>query len=226
MAASYPTASKSFSTKATNDVIEAAHVNDLQDEVTAIETALLTGGLAHNLIPSTTGTRDLGTSALLWRVGYLSDALVLGAATTAGIRLDLEAGVLALREGDDSAYAAMVMAGLTATTGAFSGDVTLSGAAGVLALSGATSAEVLASATNLRAASNGSVIVVFDKDNNGAESVFFRKNNATDVMEIDENATADETPLKIAVAAGAPQRVSVGAADSGGAGFRVLRVAN
>lgn len=47
MAASYPTSVKSFSTKAAADTIQAAHVNDLQDEVTAIETALLTSGLAH-----------------------------------------------------------------------------------------------------------------------------------------------------------------------------------
>jgi len=48
MAASYPTSVKTFSTKATNDVIQAAHVNDLQDEVTAIETGLL-NGLQHHL---------------------------------------------------------------------------------------------------------------------------------------------------------------------------------
>ena len=34
-----------------------------------------------------------------------TDALILGAATTSGVRLDLESGVLAVREGDDSAYA-------------------------------------------------------------------------------------------------------------------------
>lgn len=35
-------------------------------------------------------------------------AVVLGAASTSGIRLDLESGVLAVREGDDSAYARML----------------------------------------------------------------------------------------------------------------------
>ena len=47
MAASYPTTAKAFTTKATGDTYQAAHINDLQDEVTAIETALLTSGLAH-----------------------------------------------------------------------------------------------------------------------------------------------------------------------------------
>lgn len=43
MAASYPSAKKTFSTKASNDVIQASHVNEPQDEITAIEEALLNG---------------------------------------------------------------------------------------------------------------------------------------------------------------------------------------
>ena len=43
MAASYPTSAKSFTTKNTSDTIQAAHVNDLQDEVTAIEGDLVAG---------------------------------------------------------------------------------------------------------------------------------------------------------------------------------------
>lgn len=43
MAASYPTSAKSFTTKNTSDVIQAAHVNDAQDEITAIETDLVNG---------------------------------------------------------------------------------------------------------------------------------------------------------------------------------------
>ncbi len=42
-------------------------------------------------------------------------SIILGAATTAGIRLDLEGGTLAVREGDDSAYADMVLNTVTAT---------------------------------------------------------------------------------------------------------------
>ncbi len=41
MPASYPTSAKVFTTKNTNDTIQAAHINDLQAEVTAIETDLL-----------------------------------------------------------------------------------------------------------------------------------------------------------------------------------------
>ena len=43
---------------------------------------------------------------------------------------------------------------------------------------------------------------------------------------IDSNATAAETALLVSVAGAAVQRVSIGAVDSGGAGFRLMRVAN
>lgn len=40
MPASYPTSVKTFTTKSTNDVIQASHVDDIQDEVVAVETVL------------------------------------------------------------------------------------------------------------------------------------------------------------------------------------------
>lgn len=62
----YPTSAITFTTKNAGDTIQPAHVNDLQTEVTALESALLTGGLAHNLMPSATSTRALGSSATKW----------------------------------------------------------------------------------------------------------------------------------------------------------------
>src|SRR3990167_245141 len=53
MAASYPTSVKSFTTKNTSDAIQAAHVNDLQDEVAAIEGGLLNGTAPLNSSNST-----------------------------------------------------------------------------------------------------------------------------------------------------------------------------
>lgn len=147
MAASYPTSAKSFSTKATNDSVEASHVNDLQDEVTAIETALVTGGIAHALFPSTSGTRDLGTSSLLFRTAYLDTALILGAASTAGVRLDLDTGVLEVREGDDSAYAALKALTLEATSNA-----TVGGALSVTGASTLTGAATLSSTLDVTGA--------------------------------------------------------------------------
>lgn len=68
MAASYPTSPKSFTTKldGAGNKIFAAHVNDLQDEVTAMETALVTTGVAHGLKPSVAGAQDLGSASLPW----------------------------------------------------------------------------------------------------------------------------------------------------------------
>jgi hypothetical protein len=83
MAASYPSSAKSFTTKATDETIAASHVNDLQDEVTAVEQAMLTSGLAHNVFPS--GSRTLGTSSALWEKVY-GTAVIVGAETTSGAR--------------------------------------------------------------------------------------------------------------------------------------------
>lgn len=65
MAASYPSATKSFTTKLAGQTVAAAHVNDLQDETVAVENALLTGA-AHALKPSVSGAQDLGTASLFW----------------------------------------------------------------------------------------------------------------------------------------------------------------
>lgn len=65
--ASYPDAVKSFTTKNTGDNIAAAHVNDLQDEVNALEGGLLNGTARLNSSNSThvnlsvTGGSTLGT---------------------------------------------------------------------------------------------------------------------------------------------------------------------
>lgn len=65
MAASFPTSVKSFSTKLAAQTIAAAHVNDLQDEVVAVEGNLI-NGLANGLKPSVAGAQDLGTALLPW----------------------------------------------------------------------------------------------------------------------------------------------------------------
>lgn len=51
--ASYPTAVKSFTTKANGNTIQPAHINDLQDEVNAIEAGLLNGTANLNSSNST-----------------------------------------------------------------------------------------------------------------------------------------------------------------------------
>jgi hypothetical protein len=77
MAASYPSSTKTFSTKAGGGTVEAAHVNDLQDEVASVETGLLSG-LAHVLKPLNDAAYDLGTTLLKWKDAFLSGNLSVG----------------------------------------------------------------------------------------------------------------------------------------------------
>jgi hypothetical protein len=83
LVASYPTSVKTFTTKASNDVIQPAHINDLQDEVVAIEGALL-NGFEHNLIPESTGdARNLGATTDLWNDIFLNGEVYERGRTTA-----------------------------------------------------------------------------------------------------------------------------------------------
>jgi len=66
MPASYPNNVKVFTTKTTGQTILASHINEPQDEITAIEQGLLQG-LAHALFPNTDTGQDLGTAARRWR---------------------------------------------------------------------------------------------------------------------------------------------------------------
>lgn len=67
--ASYPTSVKSFTTKVDNvDDVEAEHVNSLQDEVVAIETALGVGKATSvmQIVNSQSGAVATGTTILPW----------------------------------------------------------------------------------------------------------------------------------------------------------------
>ncbi len=67
MPAWYPGNVKLFTTKQDGvDFPQASHINDLQDEVTAIERGLLEG-LEHDLFPKTASTKDLGVLGREWR---------------------------------------------------------------------------------------------------------------------------------------------------------------
>lgn len=81
MSASYPTSAKAFTAKNNGDSIQAAHIDDLQDEVSAIETGLL-GSLAHDL-KFTDATYDIGKSgATRPRDLFLSRNLTVGTSAT------------------------------------------------------------------------------------------------------------------------------------------------
>lgn len=62
--ASYPTSTKTFVTKIIGDVIEVSHVNDLQDEVAAIETDLLNGNVFATKITTGLNAAALSTGTV------------------------------------------------------------------------------------------------------------------------------------------------------------------
>jgi hypothetical protein len=76
-AASFPSSVKSFTTKLAGDTVQASHINDLQDEVAAVETDLL-NGFGHHLL-FTDNTYDIGQSgATRPRHLYLAQNAVVG----------------------------------------------------------------------------------------------------------------------------------------------------
>lgn len=85
MPASYPTSAKTFTTKSNGGTIDASHVNDLQLEVTAIETDLIAGlpvarggtgatSLTANGVVIGNGTGAVSVTA----AGTVGQALIVG----------------------------------------------------------------------------------------------------------------------------------------------------
>lgn len=80
MSAQYPGAVKTFTTKNAGDTIQPADVNDLQDEVNAIEDGLLNGSARLNSSHSTVatlsvvGNSTLASSITIGTVGYVFPA--------------------------------------------------------------------------------------------------------------------------------------------------------
>ena len=102
----YPTSAISFTTKAAGGTIQPADVNDIQTEVTAIEAALLTSGLAHDL-KFVDASYDIGKSgATRPRDLFLSRALTVGTSATFGTTITVS-----------GAGGAVNLPNITATTG-------------------------------------------------------------------------------------------------------------
>ena len=93
MAASYPASAKSFTAINSGDTITDTMWEDAYDEITAIEQALVSSGIAHHLFPSTNSARDLGSSTLRFRDCWLDRQLVIGTASpTATVAADIRNG--------------------------------------------------------------------------------------------------------------------------------------
>ena len=107
MANSFPGSVKTFSTKSTGDTIQASHVTDLQDEVTAVETILLNGPLTMG--NSTVNTVFTNTSVTI------SNSTVNTAHTSAGLTVGANVTVNATTVfvGNSTVNTAHTSAGLT-----------------------------------------------------------------------------------------------------------------
>lgn len=146
MAASYPTSVKTFSTKATNDTIEASHVNDPQDEVTAIEGALL-NGFQHDL-KFTDATYDIGKSgATRPRDVFLSRHLTVGGNSSLGT-------IVADLLFTDATYDIGKSGATRPRDGFFSRNVAVGGTLGVTGVTTLTGAATLSSADSTVKAGN------------------------------------------------------------------------
>lgn len=77
MAASYPTSVKSFTAVNDGDTVSDEMFEEAYDEITAMQQALLTTGLAHHLFPDAT-SRTLGTSSKPWGTTYIDGHVLVG----------------------------------------------------------------------------------------------------------------------------------------------------
>jgi hypothetical protein len=85
MSASYPGAVKTFATKNNGDTVQASHIDDLQDEVNAIEAGLLNGTAPLNSSHSTLATLSVtGGSTLVGDVAMSGNLAVTGNLTVTG----------------------------------------------------------------------------------------------------------------------------------------------
>lgn len=81
--ASYPGSIKSFSARSAGQTVGSAHINDIQDEISAVETGLLSG-LAHAVTISTGGLTVSTGSVNIGGPSSLATVQVNGASTFAG----------------------------------------------------------------------------------------------------------------------------------------------
>src|SRR5262245_59128466 len=144
MPASYPSGVFNPATRSNGQVIQDTWFNDPSAEIIAVENALLTSGLAHDLVPdSTVDARALGSTAKVWGHAYLK-SLTLGAST----ELTIAAGVV------------------TATAGYFSVDTEANAAADDLDTITAGSGAIEGSIVILRAENVARIVTVKDGTGN------------------------------------------------------------
>lgn len=172
MPASYPSSVKTFTTKVdgAGNIISASHVNDIQDEVNAIEGGLL-NGVAHDIKPSTDASRDLGTATFRFRELFLSSIARVGSAQPVSDNTgDLGTAALRFR---DVYVGTSVRAG---TNPATAGAVRLANAAGIQARNAANTLDLVivdTTAGNVVRVGDGSVVTGIELHTSGATAIKF-----------------------------------------------------
>lgn len=127
MSATFPAAIKSFTTRISGDTVQPAHVNDIQDEVTAIETELLEAWAAYT--PTVGGGLTLGNGTAVGRFQITGKNVKGSIAVTLGSTSSVAPGIFTF-----SLPATAVGTGLATVTytdsggGVFAGGFVFSGA--------------------------------------------------------------------------------------------------
>lgn len=140
--AQYPTTAATFTTKqdGQGQYIFASHMNAVQDEITALTTALLTTGIAHHIAPDVDSARDIGTASKAFRHLYADTVhyttLDPAPSTFSGLYTDLNftggnvhsIPTLAIVNADIDAAAAIAYSKLALTGGIVNADINASAA--------------------------------------------------------------------------------------------------
>ncbi len=150
--ASFPGSVKTFTSKNSGDVIQAAHINDLQDEVNAIEAGYINGTAPLNSSRSTVVALSAGASTL-------ASLSVSGASTLASLVVTPGACNINTLDASNSTLANLQVTAASTFTGA----MTVSSNAMFLEVS--TVAAASANAARLYARDNGAgktqLVVIF-----------------------------------------------------------------
>ena len=108
--AAFPDSVKSFTTKNTGDVVQAAHINDLQDEVAAIEGGIRNGTAPINSSGSTLAALSVSGGSTLASLSVTGDSTLAGSLQAAG-------STFSVRPVTPPPHAALVFAASSQTCG-------------------------------------------------------------------------------------------------------------
>lgn len=192
MAASYPGAVKAFASRANGQTIDASHINDLQDEVTALESGLLNG--TAPLTSSRASVASLQVTGNSTITGQLTvTGNVLSSATLSGLDLNISGG--STLAGNLTAQASLFFSGGRSTV-LSTGDTHNISAANVAHLYVQTNSSG-STLTGFAASGPGQVMIVF----NGGPSAVLGLKNSSGSLSTNQLQLPSDTNLAVGAAA-------------------------